>query len=450
MRARAGSSSLLHLAAEVLLEWQATGRGPRDLLADRKLRELPPADRARLAVALAQAVTWRRRAEFAFGAATARLPAAVREVTWLLAGRVWARSATAAVAARTLQQFAGVAIDFEQLAADGARLRAIADPVTAFGVRHSLPDWLASRLLAEFGDAAAAVADGLAVTPARTIRANLLRVADRDELARELAALGVPTRRTRHAPHGLHVDGDADLFALPAFTAGHFEQQDEASQLGALVVMPPPRGRVLDACAGSGGKTLAIAMALGNRGSVLAVDPHAGRLAGLRQRLARGGVDNVQVAVTDEASWPSDVEAFARRADRIVLDVPCTGVGSWPRRPEGRFALQPRDVGALQKVQHHLLERAIGCLQPGARLIWSTCTLFAAENEQPVNAALARHPDLELVPLVELLGRDIGAPIASRDGTFLALRPDQHGTSGFFAAVLRRRRHRTAPQDNPT
>lgn len=449
MRARSSAATLLPLAAEVLLAWQATGRAPRDLLADLRLRDLPPSDRARLATSIAQAVTWRRRVQFALGAAAERLAPAAREVAWLLAARTLARAVVPATAARTLQEFAGVTLDFERALADDGRWRAIADPVVAFGIRHSLPDWLAARLLAEFGGEAATVADGLAAPPPRTIRANLLRVADRDELARELAAAGVPTRRTRLAPDGLHVDGDADLFALPAFAAGRFEQQDEASQLGAWLVQPPPRGRVLDACAGSGGKTLAIAAALGNRGTVLAADPHAGRLAGLRQRLARAGVDNVQVAAVDEASWPPAVEAFARRADRIVLDVPCTGVGSWPRRPEGRWALRPRDADALAAVQAGLLERAIACLRPGARLIWSTCTLFAAENEQPVLAALSRHADLELVPIVEVLGRDPAAPMASADGRFLALRPDRQGTGGFFAAVLRRRRGSGAPVGQP-
>src|SRR5690606_4145259 len=162
-------------------------------------------------------------------------------------------------------------IDFRAVAGIDAVIAAEPDPVRRFGLTHSVPDWLAERFLAEFGSEADAVVRGLNGWPPLTVRANTLHVT-REALAEEFHALGCRTEPTRHAPHGLVVEGDVNLFRLPPYQAGRFEQQDEASQLCALLVQPPPRGTVLDACAGSGGKTLALAAAMANRGTILAVD----------------------------------------------------------------------------------------------------------------------------------------------------------------------------------
>ena len=143
----------------------------------------------------------------------------------------------------------------------------------------------------------------------------------------------------------------APLFALDAFQKGWFEQQDEGSQLIAELVAVPPRGKVLDVCAGSGGKTLALAALLHNRGTVLACDVHERRLADLRPRAARAGAQNVQWAVLGEQQWPESVQVFARSADRILLDVPCSGIGAWRRRPEARWSLKPSDLESLHQVQ---------------------------------------------------------------------------------------------------
>jgi 16S rRNA (cytosine967-C5)-methyltransferase len=311
--------------------------------------------------------------------------------------------------------------------------------VERFGTRHSLPDWLAQRLLDEHGDAAEALAQALDAPAPRTLRANTLRVGSREELAAELLADGVATRPTAYAPHGLTVDGDAPLFRLAAYDAGRFEQQDEASQLCALLVAPPPGGRVLDACAGSGGKTLAIAAMLGNKGEILAADTHAGRLHALSARCRRAGASNVRARLVGD-EWGAEVDAFAARADRILLDVPCSGIGALRRRPEARWRLDSAALAAMAATQAALLDRAAARLRPGARIVYATCTVFAAENEAPVAAALARHPELEQVPCKEILGGVLGKAIGDANGAVLRLRPDRHGTDGFFAAVLRRRR----------
>ena len=218
------------------------------------------------------------------------------------------------------------------------------------------------------------------------------------------------------------------------------EQQDEASQLAVAATAPPPRGRVLDVCAGNGGKTLALAAAMQNRGELLATDVHAGRLQAMKVRARRAGVSNLRIAAIGEDQWPAEVEAFAATADRLLVDAPCSGTGAFRRRPEARWQLAASDLPSLQRTQDALLERAALLLRPGARIVYATCSLLAQENEARVAALLARHPELERVRLVEVLGASVASPIADGTGSSLSLRPDRHGCDGFFAAILRKRR----------
>ncbi|MFN3244387.1 MAG: RsmB/NOP family class I SAM-dependent RNA methyltransferase [Planctomycetota bacterium] len=318
-----------------------------------------------------------------------------------------------------------------------AAVDAIDDPIARLAARGAVPRWLASRFAAAFGGEADQVLAGLGEPPPRTLRTNLLR-GDRDALQEELGAEGVATEPARFAPTALHCVDGADLFATDAFRDGWFEQQDEASQLAVWATAPPPKGRVLDLCCGSGGKTLGLAAALRNRGAVMAADVHAGRLRELRKRLARARVDNVEPRSLDEDC--ERVESFARTCDRILIDAPCSGTGSWRRRPQARTAIGERDLDELVRTQRDLLLRAAGWLAPGARLIYATCSLLPEENVAQVDWLRERAPDLELVRLVEILGRDRAAPIADATGTFLQVRPDRHGCDGFFLAVLRRPR----------
>jgi 16S rRNA (cytosine967-C5)-methyltransferase len=202
-------------------------------------------------------------------------------------------------------------------------------------------------------------------------------------------------------------------------------------------VAPPPGGKVLDLCAGNGGKTLALAAALANRGVVAAADVHERRLQALRERARRAGAMNLAVHELRHAEWPADLAAFAARADRVLVDAPCSGTGSWRRRPEARWGLDEAGLAALQRTQDGLLASAAAALRPGARLVYATCSLLAEENEERVAALRAARPDLELVRIAEILGGDAARAIADPTGTFLSLRPDQHGCDGFFAAVLR-------------
>ncbi len=433
----------LTLAVRLLAEHHATGVPPRDLVAASPgLRNWAPARRAEFSAAVYGALAMQRRIEFALADTPgwAALTADARAAAALLGWRVHAGTLDAAGAATRFARFSPVALPWQEVATVDARVDALADPVQRLAVRYSLPDWAVVELVARYADGAESVARALGEAPPRTVRANLLRCKSREDLAARLAAVGVEARPTRFSPHGLHVDGTMALTELGAYREGWFEQQDEASQLAALAVAPPPRGRVLDLCAGSGGKTLALASIMGNRGEILATDVHAGRLEGLAERCRRSGVSTVRARHIGEETWGEEVETFARKADRILIDAPCSGMGAWRRRPEGRWLMRESSFHSLQRSQAMLLRRSAALLQPGARLVYATCTLRSAENEDQVKALLAEDSGLELVRLAEVLGAAVAGPISDPTGTWLSLRPDVHGTDGFFAAILRRKR----------
>jgi 16S rRNA (cytosine967-C5)-methyltransferase len=438
---RDGPADLLALAAELLRACRVQQRPPQEVLAARNLSQLPPAGRRAVALGVYGAIASRRRLAFGLGEAFADLPADRQDLALVLAHCVMRGTMDSGRAARVFTarggrlSFAGVAP-----AAFAKAVAAIADPVTRFGVRHSLPDWLATALRAEFGGEADAVAGALLEPPPRTVRANTLRVADRAALAAALRASGVACSPTTFAPDGLQIDDDTPLHDLQLFHDGCFEQQDEASQLVACVTAPPPRGRVLDACAGTGGKTLALAAMLRNRGEIRACEVDAGRLDVLARRCRRAGAGNVRPRQVPADSWPSDVLEFAARADRILLDVPCSGTGALRRRPDARWRLEPAHLAPLRAIQADVLRRAAGAVRPGARIVYATCSLLRAENEAQVETLVREAAGIELVRVAEVMGTAASSAWTTPDGRFLALRPDRHGTDGFFAAILRRRR----------
>jgi 16S rRNA (cytosine967-C5)-methyltransferase len=428
---------------DVIAAWLAARRSPRDAMAAHPvLKHAEAGERAAVARLAAAALGAMRRHEFVLGGprGLADRPPRARALALALASAIEADQLLADAATRWFEREGGPPLDFAPVLVAAQRCHDPGDPQRSFARRHSVPDWFAALALQQFGGEADALAEALGKPAPRTIRANLLRVASRDALATELAASGVRTTPTPFVGTGLQVEGDADLFATAAFARGAFEQQDEASQLVAAAVAPPPGGKVLDLCAGSGGKTLALAALLQGRGAVLAADVHERRLAALRARLGRAAAANVQLAPLPEGPVPSAVAAFAGHADRILVDAPCSGTGSWRRRPEARWALAADGLEALVATQDRLLAQAASWLRPGARLVYATCSLLRQENEARVDALLAADPGLERVRLVEILGGVAARPIADATGTNLSLRPDRHGTDGFFAAVLRRKR----------
>jgi 16S rRNA (cytosine967-C5)-methyltransferase len=316
------------------------------------------------------------------------------------------------------------------------------DAVLRFSLLHSLPDWLSRRFISQFGDDADALAKSLNERAPLTIRANRV-LTTREALAEKLKAENVDTVPTRFAADGLTLETRVNVFGLQAFKDGLFEVQDEASQLVAELCVPPVRGTVVDACAGAGGKTLALGALMEGKGRLIALDIGGKKLEELRRRARRAGIHNVQAIEIDETSWPDEVLALAGKIDRVLVDAPCSGIGALRRNPEARWRLAESDLARLRTQQESLFARALELIGPGGRVIYATCTVLDEENEQVVQSVLARQKhaaELERVGPVEILGRERGAAMASKSGTSLEMLPHVHGTDGFFAAVVRKKR----------
>jgi len=319
-----------------------------------------------------------------------------------------------------------------------ARLAALADPVERLARGGSLPRWLAQRFTDELGPVEAAALVGVLNDRAPlTVRANLL-VGPRDALQARLAAEGTAAAPTRFSPWGLTLDGHQNAFASPSFRAGAFEIQDEGSQLIALACGARPGMTVVDACAGAGGKSLALAMEMRNRGTLWALDSDAERLEEARRRARRAHVDNLRTrAIPADDGAVAALADLAGKADVVLVDAPCSGLGTLRRKPDARWRLEPGDPARFAAIQKRLLDRFAALLKPGGRLVYATCAISRAENEEVAAHAAAGLP-LDPVPLAGPLGAERAAALGA-DGHALQLLPHRHGTDGFFLAAFRRR-----------
>ncbi|WP_395855442.1 RsmB/NOP family class I SAM-dependent RNA methyltransferase [Cystobacter fuscus] len=303
--------------------------------------------------------------------------------------------------------------------------RLVPDVPPSLALRCSLPDWLADHFAREWGPAAEDFCSHLNVPGPITLRVNRLRI-DRDSLQSRLRAEGVETRPGLLSPLALHVVGPRpNLYGLASLREGLFEVQDEGSQLLGLLVEPRPGETVLDLCAGAGGKTLQLGAAMENQGRLLAYDPDAGRLDRLLQRCARAGLSNVHLL----RAPPEGL-----LVDRVLVDAPCSELGPLRRGPDLRFRLAPSSLSELPRVQREILSRARPLVRPGGRLVYATCTVNRAENEDLVRGFLRDAPVFRLVP-AEGSGALPGS--CARDG-FWVCAPHLHGCDAFFAAVLER------------
>ena len=313
----------------------------------------------------------------------------------------------------------------------------IAEPRLRFALRHSLPDWLAERLLAEYGAGAESFAQALNQRAPLTLRANRLKTT-REALADKLVAQSLEPTPTRWSQDGLTLGARVNVFGLPEFKAGHFEVQDEASQLVAELVAPPVHGLVVDACAGAGGKTLALGAIMRNKGRLVAMDMARHKLEELGRRARRAGLSNHRwMVVPAEGPLPPEAQALHGKADRVFVDAPCSGVGSMRRNPEARWRMTDEAVRGLPELQLRIALRALPLLAPNGRFVYATCTTLEAENEAVVRRVLEADPRLQRVPVKEILGKARAEGITSPDGLSLSTRPDVHGMDGFYATVLR-------------
>ncbi len=299
-------------------------------------------------------------------------------------------------------------------------------------VRLEVPDWILPALQARFGDDIDAEMAAMGDPAPLDLRVNLLK-STLAEVQAALAGEQIEATPTPLSPWGLRVQGRRPVSTGPAFQSGLVEIQDEGSQLVAAMVGAGPDMRVVDWCAGAGGKTLALAMTMENRGHIVACDVSAPRLEGAVRRLRRAGVHNVERHLVESGDkW---AKRRAGSFDRVLVDAPCTGTGTWRRNPDARMRLAPRDLAELVAKQAGILDAASRLVRKGGRLVYATCSLLIDENEAQVEAFLAAHPEFSLCPLAAAWTLPAAAP---GPGPYLSLTPRRHGTDGFFAAVLER------------
>ncbi len=328
--------------------------------------------------------------------------------------------------------------------ADGEADATLDHPEQPPAVAAELPDWLHARLAAALADApgteAAAELAALREEAPVDLRANVLK-ASREEVREQLAREAIEAEPGRWSPWALRIDGRKPVAASAPFRNGAVEVQDEGSQLVALLSDARPGQRVCDFCAGAGGKTLALAAAMENRGQIVACDVRGGRIDRAAQRLRRAGVDTVrrQVLESERDPW---VKKHKAGFDRVLVDAPCSGSGTFRRNPEAKWRLAEADLSELTALQARILESACRLVKPGGRLVYATCSLLPEENEAQVERFLAARPEFSLLPVEGVwaeqveAGRLGGAPPAP--GPFLRLLPARDGTDGFFLAILER------------
>ncbi len=299
-------------------------------------------------------------------------------------------------------------------------------------VRLEMPDWALRPIWARFGPNLQTEMAAMSEPAPLDLRVNLLKTT-RDEAQAALAAEGIESVPTALSPWGLRIEGRRAVTTGKAFQNGLVEIQDEGSQIVSALVGAQPDMRVADWCAGAGGKTLALAMAMENRGHIAACDVSSPRLDGAVRRLRRAGVHNVERHLVE----PGDKWAKRRAGtfDRVLVDAPCTGTGTWRRNPDARLRLTENDLAELRPKQAMILDQASRLVRKGGRLVYATCSLFIEENEAQVDHFLAAHPDFSVVPLAAAW--PLAAPPPG-PGPYLSLTPHRHKTDGFFAAVLER------------
>lgn len=300
-------------------------------------------------------------------------------------------------------------------------------------LRLDLPDWLYERLLALHGERLEQLVAALNRPAPLDLRVNTLR-ASREAVRARLLADGIVAEPTPWSPWGLRLRDKPALNRHPLFIEGVIEVQDEGSQLLALLTEARRGEMVCDYCAGAGGKTLALGALMKNSGRLYAFDVSDGRLANLKPRLARSGLSNVH---PQRISGERDgrIKRLAGKFDRVLVDAPCSGLGTLRRNPDLKWRQSPRTVAELTAKQAVILATAASLVKPGGRLVYATCSLLPEENEAIVAAFRTAHPEFRLEPVGPILaGHHIGLEM----GEVLRLDPARHGTDGFFAAVLER------------
>ena len=431
---RAGGALVSVLAATLgLLETQRDTGAPLDAILNRHARtnKIAQADRMQISALLDDCSKSSMRLDHRLGAAgvepapRSRLLASLKLNSEMAATDIAVLTAAADVPALTADEATWLDALSPPLENDGMNLR----------TRLECPEWAWPHFEAAFGDRVEPELRALLETPPLDLRVNTLKTT-RDDALDAIRAAGFAAEPTPYSPVGIRLaERSIPLGTIPGLLEGAVDPQDEGSQLVALLVGARPGEVVADYCAGSGGKTLALAAEMDNRGRLVAMDIDDARLGRSAPRHTKAGVDNVQrhLIVTDgKDAW---LKRRKRSFDRVLVDAPCSGVGAWRRNPDARGGAgrKTRPLDELLPVQADVLQRAARLCRPGGTLVYATCSLLGAENDDQVAAFLASDDgaDFELRPPEEF-----HVPL---DGDVLRLTPARHGCDGFFAAVLQRK-----------
>jgi 16S rRNA (cytosine967-C5)-methyltransferase len=425
----------LSAAIEVLADTESRRRPAADALKDWGLshRFAGSSDRAAIAGLVYDALRRKASSAWLMGAATPR--AAV--IGMLARERGLDLSAIEALCSGA--RFAPAPLsDAERTALASKTLAGAPAPVAG-----DYPDWLDPHFARVFGEQRAEEGTALATRAPLDLRANLLK-AEREGVLPKLSHLNAETAQWSPVGLRIHLSADAKspaIHAEPVFRKGEVEIQDEGSQLAALLAAARPGEQVVDLCAGAGGKTLALAAVMENRGQIYATDIDKRQLAPIHERIARAGARNIQVRTPrGEADVVADL---AGRADLVLIDAPCTGTGTWRRNPDAKWRVRPGALDERVKQQADLLDRAATIAKPGGRIAYVTCSVLEEENGDQVGAFLARAPGFAVVNPADL-AKPLGeraylfAHAALISGAGLLMTPRRTNTDGFFVSLIRR------------
>lgn len=315
-----------------------------------------------------------------------------------------------------------------------ATARALPDSEFSPAVRCDLPDWLYNKLEAQFGaEETEKLAHALNQPAPLDLRVNTLKT-NRDAVLARFAEEGIGAAAGPLSPTAIRLREKPALAKHALFLEGAFEVQDEGSQLLGYLLEPRRGEMVVDFCAGAGGKTLLLGALMKNTGRLYAFDVSDKRLVKLKPRLARSGLSNVHPARI-EHERDQKIKRLSGKADRVLVDAPCSGLGTLRRNPDLKWRQSEESVAELTVKQAAILDSAARLVRPGGRLVYATCSLLTAENDAIVEDFLAKHPEFTLTPASSVLARH-GIEFS---GDLLRLLPNQHNTDGFFAAVLDRK-----------
>ena len=312
------------------------------------------------------------------------------------------------------------------------QVKAMPSDKLALGVQADFPDWLVEKLQAFMPDGEIlALARTMQHAAPLDLRVNTL-LANRDEVLQTLNSEGIEAHATPYSPVGIRLKEKPALHKHPLFIGGKVEVQDEGSQLLAFLVAPKRTDMVADFCAGAGGKSLALGALMHSQGRLYAFDVSEKRLNKLKPRLKRSGLSNLHPQLINNEN-DARLKRLAGKIDRVLVDAPCSGLGTLRRNPDLKWRQTPQAIAELTQKQHAILASAAKLVKLGGRLVYATCSLLPEENEQIVSAFLQARPDFKLLDCSEILAAQ---RITIASGEYLRLSPGSHSTDGFFAAAM--------------